>query len=91
MRREPLKYGFFFIACLMLALEVWLLVSGDRLLISETYVPEQDEVLGSFSVAASEAKYRCSYFTGRKKVFVELSSFRYEECPFIWREGRDLE
>jgi hypothetical protein len=91
-RREPLKYGFIFASLAAVTLEGWLLISGDRLLISETYFPEREETSGlSFYVPGSEAKYGCTYFTGRKTVFVELSSYQHDECPFIWTEGRILD
>ena len=87
MRREPIKYAFFaLIGCLFLA-EVYLLISGHRILLSEEYYPEHEASTGMMYVPAEEAKFGCTYFTGRKRVYESLSSYRYDECPFIWTES----
>jgi hypothetical protein len=86
-RREPLKYLLLSVLGLLLVIELWLLLSGNRILLSEEYYLEQEESLGRFYVPAEEAKFGCTYFTGRKRVFEMLSSYQYDECPFIWTES----
>jgi hypothetical protein len=66
---------------------LYLLVSGNRILLREEYHPEREASGGSFYVPAEEAKFACTYFTGRKRVPEHLSPHQYDECPFIWTEG----
>jgi len=88
MRREPLKFGVIIVLIFALAGEVFLLLSGKRILLGETYVSGHEEFIGLSSyVPKEEAKYECTYFTGRKRVFESLSSNQFDECPFIWTEG----
>lgn len=87
MRREPLKYGLFSVLALLALIEAYLLISGNRILLSEEYYPEHEASGGSFYVPAEEAKFGCTYFTGRKRVYEDLSSYQYDECPFIWTKG----
>ena len=88
MRREPLKYAFLTVAAVLLIVEFILLASGFRILLSEEFFPEHEASSGTFFVPAEEAQFGCTYFTGRKKVYVTLSSYRFDECPFIWTEGK---
>ena len=87
MRREPLKYSLFVLVACLVVVEVYLLVSGHRLLLSEEYYPEHAASAGSFYVPAEEAKFGCTYFTGRKRVFETVSTYQYDECPFLWTIG----
>ena len=67
------------------ALDILLMASGRRILIGEEYVPEHDGSMGGAGyVAPSEAKFECTYFTGRRQVLESLSSYQFDECPFIW-------
>jgi hypothetical protein len=86
-RREPLKYIFLSSLAFLLLVEVYLLLSGNRILLDEDYYPEREASAGSIYVPASEAKFGCTYFTGRRQVYEDLSSYEYDECPFIWTEG----
>jgi hypothetical protein len=86
-RREPLKYSFLALFGLLVAVELWLLISGDRILLSEDEYPAHEASAGSIYVPAEEVKFGCTYFTGRKQVYEDLSSYQYDECPFIWTKG----
>ena len=87
MRREPVKYSLLILFGVMLIIDVFLLISGKRVLLNEEYFPGHEASGGSFYVPEEEAKFGCTYFTGRKRVFETISSYRYDECPFIWTEG----
>ena len=87
MKREPLKYLLFALIAILVVVEFWLLVSGNRILLSEEEYPAHEASGGSFYVPEEEAKFGCTYFTGRKTVHENLSSYQYDECPFIWTEG----
>jgi hypothetical protein len=87
MRREPLKYSLFTIIGAMIVIELFLLISGNRVLLDEEYYPEHDTSGGTFYVEAEEAKFGCTYFTGRRRIYETLSSYQYDECPFVWTQG----
>lgn len=86
MRREPLKYIFMTFLVAAGLLEISLLLSGSRILFDEKYFPEHPGIIGS-AIYAEDAKFECTYFTGRRLVHEELSAQQYDECPFIWNEG----
>lgn len=76
------------------AVELWLLVTGSRILIEETKVqPGQHYVAGDWGDLAgnTQASLVCRYFTGRSSpkmaVYWYASSnvFGRDSCPFIWK------
>jgi hypothetical protein len=87
-RREPLKYSFFVLITLLAIVECFLLLSGKRILLDESYFPEREAVWGPTVHDFGEpAKFECTYFTGRKRAYEALPASQHDECPFIWTEG----
>ena len=86
MRREPLKYIFVAFLGFAAVIEIFLLFSGYRILLDEEYYPERPGIRGS-AIYAEDAKFDCTYFTGRKMVHEELPARQYDECPFLWTRG----
>ena len=86
MRREPLKYLSIGLFALLGLIEIFLLLSGYRVLLHEEYVPELKGALGVFLPPDHDAYYQCTYFTGRKQVVEELPAVSFDECPFIWTQ-----
>lgn len=64
-----------------------MLVLGIRVLVSTTYIPARDAVYGlSFYVPATEAAYRCRYWTGRTTQEIDFPPDGFVECP-LWFQG----
>ncbi|QCI92590.1 hypothetical protein [Novosphingobium sp. EMRT-2] len=82
-KRNPIT-TILFVVAIIAAFDVALMASGRRLLIGEEYIPETE---GFGYIPPSEAKFECTYFTGRRKVHKSLSANQYDECPLIWSEN----
>lgn len=77
------------LALLVVGADAWLLFSGNRLLVHESYIePGQDTGIAGYGPSSTQAQLVCTFFTGRsfrKTVFWYSSNniLGRDECPFV--------
>ncbi len=93
-KRNPVMTIVIFFAALAILIELSLLLSGRRILVSEAFSPAKEAVIDEFYPfdvqLPKESEFQCSYFTGRQIVSVAISADAFDECPFIAAEGLGL-
>jgi hypothetical protein len=84
----PKLLKYIVLSCFALTLlgEFYLLISGDKFLIEEHYLPKGPYVTDSSDFPILD-RYGCIYFTGRKTIVKVIEATQFDGCPLFWREA----
>jgi hypothetical protein len=71
---------------LILLGEAYLLISHNKLLIEEQFLPKGPYVTDSRNFPILD-RYGCVYFTGKTTIFKVIDATQFDGCPLVWREA----
>lgn len=71
---------------LPLVLEIYLLISGNKFLLEEQFLPKGPYVTDSSNFPILD-RYGCIYFTGTDTIVKVIEATEFDGCPLFWREA----